>query len=111
MADPTHTVHKIPFERTGSCNHCDGCRQECLEECPHGTVVDGKSFCTIYDTRHLVCKECSDKFHGGKEITHQGCIDFPSHPWLRVILDGICNYQFTRLDEEGNASDEPLPFT
>lgn len=110
MPEITHRVHKIPFERIGSCNQCDGCREDCLDECPHGTLVDGKSFCTIYETRHLVCKTCSDEFHGGKEITHQICNEFPNHPWLDVIKRGICNYAFTRLDEEGEVSNEPLPF-
>lgn len=73
-------------------------------------AVDGKPFCTIHSSRHLVCEECSDKFQGGKETTHQVCIDFPNHPWLWVIKEDICGYRFVRLDEEGNISKEPLPF-
>lgn len=111
--EETHRVHGIPFNRKGECNRCDGCRKGCLEDCPHGMSDGGKPFCGIHETRHLVCRECSEaESQEGqkKEVTHQVCIDFPDHPWLDVIKRGVCNYQFTRLDEEGNVSDEPLPF-
>ena len=99
-----YTVHGINFERTGECNQCKGCSDRCIE-CPHGESTETGSKCTIYDTRHLYCSECS-KIHQ-RPFTHQGCIDFPNHPWLHVIRDGICNYKFKRIDGK---SMNDLPF-
>lgn len=106
----TDIVHKIPFNRTGKCNRCPGVHPApCCIDCPHFAVVGGVNTCLIYDKRHEVCKECTDA-DGAAEITHQACIDFPNHPWLWVMKEGKCSYQFTRLDKEGNVSVEPLPF-
>ena len=97
-------VHGIEFERSGTCSQCGGCGRKCLT-CPHGEPDKDGSKCTIYDSRHLPCEECS-KIHG-EPITHQICIDFPNHPWLDVIRRGICSYKFKRVD--GKSMDD-LPF-
>ena len=90
------TVHGKRFKRTGSCNQCSGCYNACINKCPHGEPTgDGGARCTIYDRRGEVCEEC-DKY--GFKVTHQVCIDFPNHPWLRVIEDGVCNYTFTKVE-------------
>ena len=44
-------------------------------------------------------------------MDHSVCIRFPDHPWLSVIKNVECTYEFTRLDEDGNISLEPLPFS
>ena len=97
-------VHGIQFTRIGTCNQCGGCGKKCLV-CPHGESHREGSKCTIYDSRHLHCEECS-KIHG-EPINHQICIDFPNHPWLDVIRRGICSYKFKRVD--GKSMDS-LPF-
>jgi hypothetical protein len=97
-------VHGIEFERSGICDQCGGCAKDCLK-CPHGELHNDGSICTIYETRHLYCKECS-KIHN-EFITHQICIDFPNHPWLDVIRRGICSYKFERVDGK---SMDTLPF-
>ena len=97
-------VHNIEFIRSGSCNQCGGCGDKCVK-CPHGEPYKDGSKCTIYDTRNLHCKECSEIHR--EFINHQICIDFPNHPWLDVIRRGICSYKFERVD--GGSMDD-LPF-
>ena len=97
-------VHNIDFIRTGECNQCGGCKRECLE-CPHGEIYEDGTYCTIYDKRYMPCSECSER--RGKMVTHQICIDFPNHPWLNVVRQGMCGYQFERVD--GRSMDD-LPF-
>ena len=102
----THRVHGIPFKRTGSCNRCGLC---CVNEpCGHYEVIEGLPTCLIYHTRDQKCEACSTR--EGKDVDHSMCIRFPEHPWLNVMRNNECSYRFTRLDEKGKASKEPLPF-
>lgn len=102
----THTVHKIPFKREGTCNRCGIC---CVDDqCSHYQVVDSVPTCLIYNERHKVCAEHSAE--SGRDIDHSVCIRFPDHSWLKVIKETECSYTFDRLDESGNVSLEPLPF-
>lgn len=97
MVKPTHTIHGCAFTRTGSCNGCGLCG---CDKCLHAKK-DGDTYtCTIYDKRAEVCEECtnnpdSDWYGGGDDVTHQQCIDFPSHPFVWVINEGKCGYKFT----------------
>ena len=85
----THTVHGVQFERTGSCNQCGACG--CANDnCSHYKKIKGKWGCVIYDTRAAFCAEHNS--------THEICIIFPNHPWLKVIKDGVCSYTFTPVD-------------
>ena len=114
----THTVHKIPFHRSGRCDRCFGrgkpaCNCKPFGEavglegdCPH-LALDGTNACLIHDSRSEHCATC---WPGEKDKTHQFCIDFPNHPWLAVIKDERCSYIFTRLNESGEVDDTPLPF-
>ena len=109
----THIVHGISFKRTGKCNHCGAC---CVnEDCRHFSWDSEIGVCDIYETLGDVCILCTedktcDFYNDGKPITHKMCADFPQHPWLVVIKSGKCGYAFTRLDDKGKVSDEPLPF-
>ena len=100
MADPTHTVHGVPFIRTGSCNRCPNIKPApCCLGCPHFAIVNKQNTCLIYNKRGVeVCQKCSLK----DEIeTHQECIDFPEHPWLGIIwnlsISTICSYKFEEI--------------
>jgi hypothetical protein len=33
-------------------------------------------------------------YNNGRKVTHQTCADFPNHPFLRVIKEGICGFKF-----------------
>ena len=89
--DPTHIVHGVSFIRSGSCNRCGIC---CVDEnCSHYAVVNNVPTCKIYNNRNQSCPD-----HGG--ITHSVCVDFPNHPWLKVIKNSECSYQFTCLNEQ-----------
>ena len=101
MLTGTHRVHGIAFHRTGLCNRCIGRESCCPRDCAHLEYKDGGDWCVIHGRQHLPCS-CGE--------SHQVCIDFPDHPWLRVVKSGQCSYKFIRLDESGNVSLEPLPF-
>jgi len=95
MPEPTHTVHKVPFVRTGSCNRCGIC---CVDEkCSHYQVINKLPTCMIYNKRAEVCKKCSIL----EDETHKVCIDFPDHPWLKVIRNGECSYKFEEIKTGG----------
>jgi len=95
MATILITYAGVELQRKGDCTSCEGCRDECLE-CPHGTLKDGKQFCTIYADRGKYCEECS-KIRS-YDVYHQGCIDFPEHPMVLRVRKGICAYTFSRTD-------------
>lgn len=94
--------HGIAFIRTGVCKQCGACG---CGDCRHHHVKDGKHWCDVYDTRHLICEQCSEA--AGEEVTHEGCIGYPDNPWIRHIRSGVCAYRFER--EDGGAMDD-LPF-
>ena len=107
---PTHYVHNIPFIREGKCLHCGLCEKK--YPCPH-LLSDGVT-CSVHATKQKVCKECTNNpdsrwYDRGTPVTHQFCADFPVHPWLRIIKNKQCGFTFTRLDEDGNISSDPLP--
>ncbi len=103
----THKINGISFNRCGTCNRCGICCKD--EQCPHYVIVNNLPSCLIYDKREQKCEECS-KIRK-KYIDHKICIKFPDHPWLKVIKKKECSYKFIRLDEAGNVSNIPLPFT
>jgi len=83
----THEAHGVLFIRTGSCKQCGRCEDGF---CPH---LDEETFkCLIHEQKQEWCDEC-----GG---THQECHDFPKHPWVKVIEEGICGFKFEPLNEE-----------
>lgn len=101
MADlpVTHTVHGVKFNRQGSCLRCGVC---CVnDKCSHYKVINKLPTCTIYDKRGEPCKE-----HGGD--THEVCIKFPDHPWLKVIKDGTCSYTFTPVNISESSKQDNL---
>ena len=93
---PKFRVHGYTFIRSGECARCGRCG---CDGCPHYIVEHDKATCTIYDKRAEYCPTC--------ETTHQICIDFPDHPWLHVIRDGVCAFTFER--DDGGSMDD-LPF-
>ena len=93
MVEPTHTVHGVPFVRSGICNRCPGISAPCCIGCPHLEFKDGINTCLIYNTRDINCGECC-KSLGKKKYNHSVCIRFPSHPWLNVIKKDQCSYTF-----------------
>lgn len=86
----THRVHGIPFHRIGECKRCGSCCGVC-------EYLNEDGSCLTYP-------ECPAYNNDLRER-------FPDHPWLRVIREGVCGYQFVRLTEEGERDDTPLPFT
>lgn len=92
------TVHGITFIRSGGCHQCGACGCEKLN-CPHFMIQQGKAHCKVYTKRAEFCDVCGQ--------THQMCIDFPGHPWTRVVRDGTCGFTFER--EDGGSMDN-LPF-
>jgi hypothetical protein len=68
-------------------------------------VHDGKSWCAVYNERHLACEICSEI--EGEEIDHASCIGYPDNPWILIVRQGICAYAFER--EDGGPMDD-LPF-
>ena len=111
----THRVHGIDFVRTGDCHRCGACNCEKFH-CPHFSKDLGNlAVCSIQDTKADVCEICtkdteSGFYRDGKPVTHQMCADFPDHPFLHVIRNGVCGYYFKRLNEVREESIEPLPF-
>jgi len=100
--DPTHIVHGVQFIRSGTCNRCGIC---CVDEtCSHYAVINNVPTCKIYNKRNQSCQE-----HGG--ITHSVCVAFPDHPWLKVIKNGECSYQFMCLNAEEEAKKNALDET
>ena len=92
-------VHGCNFIRTGKCNRCGIC---CMDDkCPHFKWIDGVATCLIYDKRAEECEECKKRLgKEGKSFTHQVCIDFPNHPFLKVIHKKECSYTFKPLTKE-----------
>lgn len=90
--------HGIEFVRAGACRQCGACGCD-KGPCPHHYKRDGRRWCNVYDRRHLPCEEC-----GGD---HSSCITFPNNPWIGVVRNGTCGYQFERAD--GGPMDS-LPF-
>lgn len=88
----TFTVHGVNYNRDGDCLPCTGCFNHCVNKCPHGIDNgDGTARCGIHDTRDQHCDECGQD--------HQVCIDFPDHPFVTVIREGVCSYSFHPVDE------------
>lgn len=109
----THRVHGINFHREGECNRCGACACEKFG-CPHFSWEGDLATCDVVD-KYAVCPVCTGNPDGpfyreGKDITHAECGDFPNHPFLRVIKDGVCGYTFKRLNDKEEVSIEPLPF-
>ena len=105
----TNRAHGIPFNRSGTCNRCPSTQPApCCLGCPHFEVVTGVNTCLIYDSRDKKCTQCTKD--QGHYVDHSECIVFPEHPWLWVIQQGLCAYQFMRLTESGEESNDPLPF-
>jgi len=93
----THKIHGVIFKRSGECNRCPATQPApCCLGCPHFEIRGGKNTCMIYNKRADVCTVCSAA--AGRDVTHQVCIDFPSHPWLRVCTDGLCCYVWEAYD-------------
>lgn len=95
-------VHGVTFERTGKCKRCGQCEKK---DCPHFSIKNGLATCDIYNKRNEVCKSCSSNEKGiwwrkGNPITHAVCKKFPNHPFLRVIMEGICGYKFKPLTKK-----------
>ena len=99
--ETTHTVHGITFYRSNKCNQCPGIHPPpCgCGDCPHYAVKDGLNVCLIYEFREEYCETCG--------MNHAHCIGFPDNPWVWVVRDGLCSYDFCRAD--GGSMDE-LPF-
>lgn len=113
--EQTHRVHGISFSRSGECNRCGGCNCEKLN-CRHFSWDENHlAVCDVQGRKEKVCQACTKDengvwYNGGKPVTHQMCADYPDHPWLKGIVNGNCGYTFTRIDEAGAVSFEPLPF-
>ncbi len=112
--DKTHTVHKIDFLRAGECSRCGEC---CFKwNCRHLSMdAEGLRVCDVQGRKRDFCKECTEDPDGsfyqqGAPVDHAVCAEFPNHPWLNLIKDGICSYQFQRLNETGDPDSKPLPF-
>lgn len=107
----TFRVHGVNYIRTGSCKRCGECEKT---TCPHLAQEGTLSCCLIHEKdRAAVCEECTnDKnsyfYRGGRPVTHQVCIVFPDHPFLRVIKEGICGYKFEPATEEDSVKHQLL---
>lgn len=97
-------AHGIEFIRTGRCHQCGLCG--CAKNlCPHHYIMDGKHWCAVYEDREAVCEVCSQA--AGEEITHASCIGYPDNPWIGLVREGRCGFEFKRVD--GGSMDD-LPF-
>jgi hypothetical protein len=96
------TCHGVTYVRSGSCHRCGSCEKP---ECPHLSWDNqGKALCGIHNRlgkKLYFCSDCQNDIDGiwgsrglTVSITHMICFDFPNHPFLRVIRDGICGYTF-----------------
>lgn len=100
----TFSVHGVNYIRTGKCNQCGACGCE-DRACTHFVETDAKAVCKIYATLGEVCEECTkatDTYWANEKrtITHQVCLDFPEHPFNRVIKQKLCGFVFTPATKE-----------
>ena len=96
------TIHGKTYRRTGKGLRCGACGCEKLG-CLHFEWQDGLATCRIHNNRDKeICEECSENLSKkcGKKaiISHKTCPDFPDHPELNVIKNGVCGYQFEEID-------------
>lgn len=83
----TFRVHGVSYIRTGQCLRCGECEKP---TCPHFSWQEGLATCAIQQTKDAVCKY------------------FPSHPFLRVIKEGLCGYSLTPATEEDRIKHQKL---
>ncbi len=97
--EKTIMVHGVTYIRSGSCTQCGSC--SCEERaCPHFLKEDTKAVCLIHATLGEVCEDCTNATEGywaneKRVITHKVCLDFPTHPFNRVIKENQCGFVFT----------------
>lgn len=106
----TFRCHGVDYIRTGQCNRCGACEKD---NCPHLSWKEGLATCDMQLQKHEVCTSCSSNedayfFKAGRDVTHQICVDFPNHPFLRVIKEGICGYKFEPATEEDKVKHQKL---
>jgi hypothetical protein len=67
----------------------------------------------VHETKTEVCEICTNDpkayAYNPKQATdHKGCAEFPTHPFLRVIKEGLCGFSFEPASDEDRAKHKKL---